>query len=217
MRPNRIVLVAGTATEVGKTYVTAALARGLITQRRTVAARKPAQSFAAGDDATDAAILAAATGADPDAVCPRHRWYAVPMAPPMAAAALGRVPFTTDELALEVEASWPDDGAPVDFGFVETAGGAWSPQASDGLHAGDLADAVDADAVLLVADPALGVINAVRGSIAACGSTRLVVVFLNRFAENDPLHVANRDWLVQQDHLTVAVDVTEAADALNRI
>ena len=56
-------------------------------------------------------------------------------------------------------------------GSSETAGGAWSPQASDGLHVGDFADAIAADAVLLVADAGLGVINAVRGAIAAFGRT----------------------------------------------
>ena len=72
-RPGLVVVVAGTATEIGKTWVTARLAERLLAAGATVAARKPAQSFAADDEVTDADVLAAATGEDPTAVCPPHR------------------------------------------------------------------------------------------------------------------------------------------------
>ena len=217
MRPKRVVVVAGTGTEVGKTFVGAAIAHEVMTQRRTVAARKPAQSFAPDDASTDASVLGAATSEDAEAICPPHRWYPIPMAPPMAAAALGRDPFTTEDLAREVDASWPDNDTPLDLGLVETAGGAWSPQASDGCHVGHFADALAADGVLLVADAGLGVINAVRGAIAAFGNARPVIVMLNRYNENDGLHAANRDWLMHEDHFTVVVDVGEAATALTNL
>lgn len=215
MRPRRVVVLAGTGTEVGKTYVGAAVAREVIGLRRTVVARKPAQSFDADDIATDATILAAVTGEDAEVICPPHRWYPIPMAPPMAAAALGRDPFTVPDLAAEVLASFGETEA--DLALVETAGGAWSPQASDGGHVGDFADAVGADAVLLIADAGLGVINAVRGALAAFGTDRTVVVMLNRFEPNNNLHLANRDWLAHEDHLTVVVEVAEAASALTAI
>lgn len=217
MRPKRVVVVAGTATEIGKTFVGAAIAHELMAQRRTVSARKAAQSFDPDDESTDARLLAAATSEDPEVVCPPHRWYPIPMAPPMAAAALGRDPFTTAELAAEVLASWDIDEAIADIGLAETAGGAWSPQASDGLHVGDFADAIEADAVLLVADAGLGVINAVRGAIAAFAPTRPVIVMLNRYSPNDALHEANREWLIHEDHLHVVVDAAEAATALNAL
>ncbi len=216
-RPKRVVVVAGTGTEVGKTFVGAAIALEFTSQRRSVLARKPAQSFDAQDSSTDADVLGAATSERSEVVCPPHRWYATPMAPPMAAAALGRDPFTIEDLAREVTASWPVDDSTADVGLVETAGGAWSPQAGDGKHVGHFADALGADGVLLVADAGLGVINAVRGALAALGTTRPVVVMLNRFNENDALHAANRDWLVHVDHLTVVDDVSEAATALTAL
>jgi dethiobiotin synthetase len=212
-----VVVVAGTGTEVGKTFVGAALALELTSQRRPVIARKPAQSFDANDTSTDADVLGAATSEMSETICPPHRWYPVPMAPPMAAVALERDPFTIDDLAREVIDSWPPDDSAADIGLVETAGGAWSPQASDGKHVGQFADALDADAVLLVADAGLGVINAVRGALAALGTDRPVVVMLNRFDENDALHAANRDWLVRVDHLNVVDDVAEAAAALTAL
>src|SRR3954447_23680520 len=84
------VAVAGTGTEIGKTWVTAAVARWLRASGTRVAARKPAQSFAVTDapETLDAAVLAAATGEHPDVVCPPHRSYERALAPPMAAAAL---------------------------------------------------------------------------------------------------------------------------------
>ncbi|TDN77185.1 AAA domain-containing protein [Pseudonocardia autotrophica] len=56
-RPSRLILVTGTGTEVGKTWVTAALSRRLRAFGIEVAARKPAQSFTPGETATDAAVL----------------------------------------------------------------------------------------------------------------------------------------------------------------
>ena len=99
-RPERLVLVLGTGTEVGKTWVACRLARSLRQRGLIVAARKLAQSYEAGDDlsGTDAALLAHATGDHPAAVCPQHRWYPWAMAPPMAAEALGRPPFTVADL-----------------------------------------------------------------------------------------------------------------------
>src|SRR5213076_1746043 len=104
---------------------------------------------------TDAGQLGQASGESPQIVCPRHRWYEVAMAPPMAAAALGRPPFTVADLVDELR--WPDG---VDVGLVETAGGVRSPIADDGDTV-DLARALHPDRVVLVADAGLGTINAV--------------------------------------------------------
>lgn len=78
-------MIVGTGTEVGKTWVACRLARALRRRGLIVVARKPAQSYGAGDDLsdTDAALLAHATGDHPAAVCPQHRWYPVAMAPPI--------------------------------------------------------------------------------------------------------------------------------------
>ena len=89
-RPDLLVLVVGTATDVGKTWVGARTLAALRAKGMTVAARKPAQSFALDDPhPTDAEVLSAATGEEPSTVCPAHRSYPVAMAPPMAADVLG--------------------------------------------------------------------------------------------------------------------------------
>src|SRR5688500_1494166 len=97
-RPDRVIVVTGTGTEVGKTWVTCRLAPHL-----DAVVRKPAQSFAPGDEGkTDADLLAEATGDDPYKVCLAERWYPVAMAPPMAAEVLGRKPPTIATLVNEV-------------------------------------------------------------------------------------------------------------------
>ncbi len=209
--------VVGTGTEVGKTWVTARLARALAGAGYAVAASKPVQSFDPGDDpdATDAAVLGRATGQSAEAVCPPGRWYPAAMAPPMAALALGRPGFTVGDLAAEVDRSWPGDAAGA-VGLVETAGGVRSPQADDG-DAVDLLRQLSPDAVVQVADAGHGVVNAVRlctGALGEVNGARLVVV-LNRFDPAEPVHRTSRAWLADHDGLaTLALPGTE--DALCR-
>jgi dethiobiotin synthetase len=122
----------------------------------------------------------------------------------MAAAHLGRPPFTVAQLVGEL--SWP--AGPVDVGFVETAGGVRSPQADDGdvvtLH-----EALDPDLVVLVADAGLGTINSVRLSVGVLPGCPVVV--LNRYDASSDLHVRNRVWLTERDGLHVVALPDEEA------
>jgi dethiobiotin synthetase len=203
-RPATLVVVAGTATEVGKTWWTAAIARELRTRAVSVAARKPVQSGAVYP--TDADVLAAATGEDPDVVCLRHRRYELAWAPPMAAAERGDPPYSVRDLAAEL--TWP---AGTRVGLVEGVGGPRSPIASDGDNV-DLVRELSPDVVVLVADAGLGTINAVRMSSAAFSPTP-VVIALNRFG-GDLLHERNRAFLAGQDHCDVVIDPTQVASRL---
>jgi dethiobiotin synthetase len=207
LRPRTLVVVAGTATEVGKTWVAARLAAGLRARSWRVGARKPAQSYAKHERGrTDAEQLAAATGEAPEAVCPRARWYETPLAPPMAAEALGRPAFALADLAGELAASWPRP--PLDLALIELAGGPRSPLAGDGDGA-DLARGLAPELVLLVADAGLGTLNAVRLSAGAFAPLPLVV-HLNRYDPASDLHRRNRAWLAERDGFSV----TSALDAL---
>jgi dethiobiotin synthetase len=140
-------------------------------------------------------------------VCPQHRWYPVAMAPPMAAEALGRRPFTIADLVDEL--AWP---AVVGVGLVEAAGGVRSPLAADGDGVA-LAAALRPDRVVLVADAGLGTINGVRLSVAVLAPWPVTVV-LNRFDPNDDLHVRNLEWLAGVDGYDV---VTGAEDLVSPI
>jgi dethiobiotin synthetase len=123
----------------------------------------------------------------------------------MAAAVLGEEGFTTSQLVEEM--SWPD-GVQIDVGLVESAGGVRSPLADDGDSV-TLCETLHPDLVLLIADAGLGTINAVRLSLAALSPALVehgqVIVVLNRFDPFSDLHVRNRNWLVEQDAMRVAV------------
>lgn len=203
-RPAQLVVVLGTATEVGKTWVGAEMLAALRACGRTVAARKPAQSFDPADaEPTDAEVLAAATGEAPEVVCPRHRWYPVAMAPPMAADVLGRPRIFLADLVQEL-ATWPEG---IDVGLVESVGGPCSPVAHDGDGI-DLVAALAPSHVVLVAGAGLGTVNAVRLSLAAVARTDTIVV-LNRYDEADELHRRNRAWLAD-----AGADTVTSADVL---
>lgn len=207
-RPRVLVLVSGTGTEVGKTWWATVVARTLRSQGRSVAARKPTQSFDPDDATTDAAVLGAATGEDAATVCAPHNWYEMPMAPPMAAAALGRPGFSIADLVAEL--AWPAD---IDVGFVESAGGPRSPLADDGDTI-TLATALAPDLVVLVADAGLGTINAVRLAREAFGTLAPVVVALNRYDDTLLLHRANRDWLEARSGFSVVTDPDTLANRI---
>ena len=182
------VVISGTATDIGKTWVATRVIEHLRAADIEVGARKPAQSFEPGAALTDAHLLSVASGEPVEQVCAAHRWYEVAMAPPMAAAVLGRPSFTIADLLAET-APGPSGGVML----IEGAGGPLSPIAADGDTA-DLARAHAADLVILVADAGLGPITAVRLSALAFHGFR-VIVALNRFDESDELHRRNRAWL----------------------
>lgn len=197
-----LVVVAGTGTEVGKTWV----ARQLLQQARargmSVAARKPAQSFEPDSGPTDAELLAAASGEAMEIVCPRHRWYSVPMAPPMAADVLGRPQLLLDSLLAEMVCP-----PGTDFALVETAGGVLSPLTHDASNV-DLIRRLGPREVLLVADAGLGTLNSVRLSLQALRDWP-VRVLLNRYDAGNDLHRRNLQWLVERDAVAAITDAAQ--------
>ncbi len=195
-----IVLVAGTGTGVGKTWVAAELVRAFRARGSKVAVRKPSQSYQDGTGPTDAHVLGLASGEEPTTVCPGHRWYEVAMAPPMAAALLGREPFTVDDLLSELQ--WPPA---LDLGVVEAVGGPRSPLAEGGDTV-DLAKGLKADHTVLVAGAGLGTINAVL-LCAGVLPPPPPLVLLIRYDPSEVLHRMNAEWLREREGLEVFDDM----------
>jgi dethiobiotin synthetase len=196
-----LVVIAGTGTEVGKTWFAARLLALAREEGLAVSARKPAQSFdGGGTQPTDAELLARASGEEPYAVCPAHRWYAIAMAPPMAADAGGRPRRT--RAALLDEIAWPADAA---LRVLETAGGLLSPIAHDADNL-QLIERLAPARVVLVADAGLGTLNAVRLCARALSGFELTV-FLNRYDAGNALHRANRAWLTERYGLPATPEI----------
>jgi dethiobiotin synthetase len=150
------LFVTGTDTGVGKTYVTACIARILRRAGLRVGVYKPVASGCVwrGEQlcSDDALVLWDAAGrfGDLDAVCPQR--FAAPLAPPLAAAAEGRV---VDAALLRAGLQpWLDCA---DIVLIEGAGGLMSPVTENEFVA-DLAYDFRYP-LLVVAANALGVIN----------------------------------------------------------
>ena len=196
------MVVVGTATDIGKTWVGGQVLARLRADGATVAARKPAQSFdPAEDHPTDAEVLARRRVKRLTSSVRAHRTYEVAMAPPMAADVLGRSVPTLDDLS--ASCSWPSPA--VDVGWFETVGGPRSPIGADG-DAVDAVERLDPDLVVLVADAGLGTVNAVLVSVAPFTGRRCVTL-LNRFDPDDDLHRRNLDWRRTREGLEVVVDL----------
>lgn len=173
-----------------------------------MSARKPVQSFDVEGGPTDADVLASALGVEAHEVCPLHRWYEVPMAPPMAAEALGLPPLSLDELVAELPL--PEFG----LVLVEGVGGPRSPLTDD-ADTVDLAEALDARMVLLVADAGLGTINAVLLAVAVLEKWD-TIVFLNRFEPGNDLHERNLRWLREAEGLQPITHMTELSKRIQQ-
>jgi dethiobiotin synthetase len=146
------LLITGTDTGVGKTWVGRALGRALAAAGRRVVAIKPVETgcadATAGDE--DGALLAAATGqAEPLAAL--HR-YEAPLAPALAAERAGET-IDLDAMVLRMEAL----GADADVVLIEGVGGLLSPITWDWTVV-ELARTLGASA-LVVGSDRLGVIN----------------------------------------------------------
>ena len=200
-----VVFVAGTGTDVGKTWVAAGLARLLKDSGLAVAACKPVQSFDPDTGGpTDAAVLAAATGQDPDAVCPPACSLPVPLAPPMAARKLQTACPTLDEMASNCRFA-----AAVDVGLVEGVGGIYSPIATDG-HNLDLITRIQPDLVVVVASADLGGIHDTMACTLPLSAFRRAV-FCNRFDPRTEIHGLNVRWL-RDTGLEVATSLAELTE-----
>ncbi|HEV7556057.1 MAG TPA: dethiobiotin synthase [Kofleriaceae bacterium] len=151
----RFVVVTGTDTNVGKTFVTRAFARMLVDSGRRVVAIKPFESGATGAE-TDAALLADATGQRE----PRQAIVSLrdPLAPAMAA---DREGITLDLAA--VRARIVELAAGFDIAIVEGAGGVLSPLTWT-TDITTLAHDLDAG-VVLVASDRLGTLSATHCAV----------------------------------------------------
>lgn len=198
--PTRVIGVLGTHTEVGKTWVLSRVLEAARAKGVTVAARKPVQSFDPSQGPTDADLLAKAGGEDAALVCPSHRSYPVPMAPPMAADVLGRPRIHFQDVLREV--TWPLGTERV---FIETVGGPRSPLAHD-ADSVDLLHRLQVDTVLLVADAGLGTINSIRLSLAVVHPLPTFVL-LNRYDADNDLHTLNLQWLRERYGIEVGVSI----------
>lgn len=153
------VVMLGTGTDVGKTYVTASLARSLRAHAR-VLALKPIESGVEAGGLGDAGAIAEAAGHAARLSPWRLRR---PVSPHLAAREQG-VSLQLAEVASWVQAE--EREARPDLLLVETAGGAFSPLGRGQTNV-DLALALEPALWVLVAPDSLGVLHDVTATLRA--------------------------------------------------
>ena len=151
------VVMLGTGTDVGKTYVTARLAAG-VRPRASVLALKPIESGVVEGALGDAELIAQCAG-HPARLSPWR--FARPVSPHLAARDQGQ------SIDLGAVVSWIENaerarGASVTL--VETAGGACSPLAV-GVSNVELARALEPALWVLIAPDSLGVLHDVTATL----------------------------------------------------
>jgi dethiobiotin synthetase len=153
------IFITGTGTDVGKTYVTAGLARALATRGRDVDVLKPVVSGfdPASPDGSDPAVLLEALGRPwSDAALQRiSPWrFTAPLSPPLAAKREGRALIAGEVIGLCQDRTAEEGSRLL---LIEGAGGVMSPLDDDHTML-DLAAAL-ALPTLLVAGSYLGTIS----------------------------------------------------------
>ncbi|MDJ0406465.1 dethiobiotin synthase [Rhodococcus erythropolis] len=159
-----IFLVTGTSTDVGKTVVTAALASVALQSGKSVAVLKPAQTGVDVDGAGDLAEIERLTGGGVTLV--ELARYPEPLAPDTAARRSGLPLLALDDVVRVAR----DLDTTHDLTLIEGAGGLLVRLGVDGFTARDLAAALAAPVVLVVA-PGLGTLNHTALTVEALGAS----------------------------------------------
>lgn len=179
--PERGLFITGTDTEVGKTFVTASILRGLISLGISVGAYKPVASGMDETQPGDPDILAEASGNREEKSLYCSQRFLAPLAPPMAAELENRL--VDENLLLRGATLWKDR---CQLLVVEGAGGWHSPLSLNWTNA-DVAQALDYPVVVVAANK-LGVVNHVLltlESIVRSGQQIHAVILNNAFGSPD--------------------------------
>lgn len=179
--PDRGLFITGTDTEVGKTFVTASILRGLISLGISVGAYKPVASGLDETQPGDPDILAEASGNREEKSLYCSQRFLAPLAPPMAAELENRI--VDENLLLRGATLWKDR---CQLLVVEGAGGWHSPLSLNWTNA-DVARALNYTVVVVAANK-LGVVNHVLltlESIVRSGLQVRAIILNNAFDSPD--------------------------------
>lgn len=200
---SRLVVVAGTGTEIGKTHFAEALLRALSMRRKRVLGLKPIESGLIQPAASDSARLERSSTfhVEPFGYC-----FAEPLSPHLAARRNGEE-IQIEPLVAAVDAIRTE----VDIVVVELAGGLFTPL-SDAIVNADFARDLDPDLTLLVAPDRLGVLHEVLVTLRAAETVPISIagVVLIAPERRDPSTGSNAGELRRLMRLPLAVTLPRA-------
>jgi dethiobiotin synthetase len=162
------IIVLGTGTGVGKTWITLALTRALRELGVSVVALKPVETGVAPGTPSDASLLA---GASSHAPAPAPFTFPDPVSPHLAARRVGRAIDVATIREYVAEHGTDVTSRVTSFLLIESAGGVLSPLAPELTNA-DLALALEPAIWVLVAPDSLGVLHDVSATLAALASRK---------------------------------------------
>jgi dethiobiotin synthetase len=167
----RRVVVVGTGTGVGKTWVAEAIVRGLAARGLGVGALKPVETGVAQPESNTDFQRLAAVSTFP--VKPQPYRFVPPISPHLAARQAARS-IELEQILTYVQSH---ESSSADWLLIETAGGLFSPLSREATNF-DLARALDPALWLLVASDSLGVLHDVSATLS-----------LSRFRGREPDHL----------------------------
>ncbi len=165
------VMLVGTDTEVGKTFVACRLIEQWVSQGARVGAYKPVASGALSQDSSDATLLWLASGRLGTLEQVNPQSFSAPLAPPMAAELEGRE--VDDDRIVHGATAW---GSECDFLVVEGAGGLMSPISWKMTNA-SLAQKLQLPLILVAANK-LGVVSQVLTTLTAAKALQLRIQYV---------------------------------------
>jgi dethiobiotin synthetase len=160
MQNRKGVLVLGTDTDVGKTYVSCRIIESLVKSGIAVGAYKPVASGALSPELSDASLLWHASGQRGTLSMVNPQSFKAALAPPMAAELEGAT--VDDQLLLHGFHAWKEH---CEWIVAEGAGGLMSPISWDTTNA-DFASSIGLP-IVLVAENRIGVVNQVLTTLVA--------------------------------------------------
>jgi dethiobiotin synthetase len=189
--PEKGLFITGTDTEVGKTFVTASILRGLISHGISVGAYKPVASGMDEMQPGDPDILAEAAGNREAKTLYCSQRFLAPLAPPMAAELENR--FVDENLLLRGATLWKDRCHVL---VVEGAGGWHSPLSLNWTNA-DVAKALSYPVVVVAANK-LGVVNHVLLTLESIvrGGLQVRAIILNNAFDSPDQSVSSNARLL---------------------
>lgn len=207
------IFVTGTGTDIGKTYVTALIAKALLSLGVNVGYYKAAISGAESIEESDAGYVKSFSGLSQETETLLSYLYKNPLSPHLAAKIEGNPP------CMEViRSDYSKVASCHDYVLAEGSGGIVCPIRCDEksfIMLEDIIKALTLDTIV-VADSGLGTINSTVLTVSYLRSKNIGVrgIILNRFEENSTMHCDNLDMIEKLTNIPVVGTVKAGCENL---
>lgn len=208
------IFITGTGTDIGKTYVTALLAKSLVQKGINAGYYKAAVSGANSIEESDAGYVKRISGIDQETETLLSYLYKNPLSPHLSARIEGN-PVELEKVKKDFKAVLKNH----EYVFVEGSGGIVCPIRLDDksfIMLEDIVKALKLDAIV-VADAGLGTINAAVLTVSYLREKNIKVrgIILNNYDKNSLMHRDNLFMIEKLTDVKVIGAVSKNADKID--